>query len=344
MIFRCFFVKKRRFLRKEFTRATISITMETGVESEALRMIHGIIDIGSNTIRMAVYRIEYGKIELLLKKKHAVGLASYVEENRMKQEGIDKACEVLEEFRVFLTTFQIKHVTAFTTAALRNVENSRQAVAEIHARTGIDVQVISGEEEATFDFIGATYSMVNAEGILVDIGGASTEIVHYRERKILHAASLPLGSLAMYAKYVEGLLPSRAEIVDIAAETKRVIEAEASLVGVQYAEFCGIGGTFKGTKQLNNALFHLPKQNERIALQHVDSMIAQFSCEANTVSNDILDVLVNVVPERIKTILPGMVIVREIAVHFGSEAIVYSDSGVREGYLYDKVLPRLGKA
>ena len=307
-------------------------------------MIHGIIDIGSNTVRMAVYRIEYGKLELLLKKKHAVGLAAYVKENRMTQEGIDRACEVLEEFRLFLTTFRIEHVTAFTTAALRNVENSAEAVGEISARTGIAVQVLSGDEEATFDFIGATYSMQSEDGILVDIGGASTEIVHYRARQILHVSSLPLGSLAMYTKYVEGLLPSRAELADIAAETKQIIEAVEPLRGLCYAELCGIGGTFKGTKQLKNALYNLPERHERVALQNIESMLAQFACDAGAVSNEVLDVLINVVPERIKTILPGMMIAKCLAEHFGSQTIVYSDSGVREGYLYDRILPQIAAA
>lgn len=304
-------------------------------------MIHGIIDIGSNTIRMAVYRVEYGRLELLLKKKHAVGLAAYVKENCMTQAGIDRACEVLEEFCLFLTTFRIEHVTAFTTAALRNVKNSAEAVDEISARTGIAVQVLSGDEEATFDFIGATYSMQSEDGILLDIGGASTEIVHYRAKQIAHVSSLPLGSLAMYAKYVEGLLPSRAELLDIAAETKRAVLAVEPLRGLRYAELCGIGGTCKGTKQLNNALYNLPERNDRIALQNIEAMLAQFACDAGAVSNEVLDILINVVPERIKTILPGMAIAKCLAEHFGSQAIVYSDSGVREGYLYDRILPQI---
>lgn len=331
----------RIFLQKEFTGAAIWITMIAIAESEVLRMIHGIIDIGSNTIRMAVYRVEYGRLELLLKKKHAVGLASYVNENRMTQVGIDKACEVLTEFHLFLTTFRIDHVTAFTTAALRNVKNSAEAVEQIRGRTGLNVQVISGDEEATFAFIGATYSMTRKDGILLDIGGASTELVHYRDKKILHVSSLPLGSLAMYAKYVEGLLPSRAELDDIATETRRTVEAVEALQGLRYAELCGIGGSCKGAKQLNNVLYQLPERNVRIELRHVDAMIAQFACDSNAVSNDTLDVLVNVVPERIKTILPGLAIARQIAAHFGSEVIVYSDSGVREGYLYDRILPRV---
>ena len=98
-------------------------------------MIHGIIDIGSNTIRMAIYDIKGQQIDFLMKKKHMVGLAAYLENNVMSQAGIDKVCEVLFEFKAFLEIFHISNVDAFTTAALRNCKNSQEAVAEIIRRT-----------------------------------------------------------------------------------------------------------------------------------------------------------------------------------------------------------------
>jgi len=91
-------------------------------------------------------------------------------------------------------------VAAFTTAALRNAKNSREAVAAIEERTGIKIQVISGDEEATFDFIGATHNLQNDSGLLIDIGGGSTEIVTYRDRQIQYKTSLPIGSLSFASK------------------------------------------------------------------------------------------------------------------------------------------------
>ena len=65
-------------------------------------MLYGIIDIGSNTIRMAIYLIEGDRIEFLMKQKHTVGLAAYVHDGVMAPEGIEKAIEVLQEFKSFL--------------------------------------------------------------------------------------------------------------------------------------------------------------------------------------------------------------------------------------------------
>jgi exopolyphosphatase / guanosine-5'-triphosphate,3'-diphosphate pyrophosphatase len=83
-------------------------------------MLYAVIDIGSTTIRMAIYEILYNKLNLIHKRKYTVGLASYVKDNVMEQAGIDKACEILNSFKSFLTSFNIENVSAFTTAALRN--------------------------------------------------------------------------------------------------------------------------------------------------------------------------------------------------------------------------------
>ena len=160
-------------------------------------MLYGMIDIGSNTVRMAIYRIEGTHVEMLMKKKHTVGLAAYLKDGVMQKQGIDKAVEILKEFRAFLLSFNITHVVAFTTAALRNAKNSAAAVGEIERRTGLPIRVISGDEEATYDFIGATHDLSEDAGLLIDIGGASTEIVSYSSDKIEQKISLPIGLLIL---------------------------------------------------------------------------------------------------------------------------------------------------
>ena len=95
-------------------------------------MIQAIIDVGSNTVRMAIYNIENADgrqaMELLMKKKHLVRLAGFVENGIMKQAGIDEVCKVLEGYSKFLNKLGIDRVEAFTTAALRNCQNSDEAV------------------------------------------------------------------------------------------------------------------------------------------------------------------------------------------------------------------------
>lgn len=305
-------------------------------------MIQGIIDIGSNTIRLAVYRLERNRVpELLLKKKHQVGLAGFIEENKMMPEGIAKACSVLKEYRILLEQFHIEKVVAFTTAALRNVENSREAVQEIIAQTGIFIRIISGAEEAELDFLGAVNGVSENSGLLIDVGGGSTELVAYHDMKKGKVVSLPIGSLAMYKKHIKGILPTDEEIAAIRTETRAVIEQELDFAGDQYRFICGIGGTFKGAKLLHNAIWSCDEENCLIEVQHIAKIIKRLQCDRSDIPSDLLELLLQTVPERIKTVVPGLVIIDTLAAYFHSSQIMYSDSGVREGYIYRYIMPQL---
>ena len=300
-------------------------------------MLHGIIDIGSNTIRMAVYLIEGGHFEQLMKRKATVGLASYVEDGIMQPEGIDKAVETLLEYKKFLYCFKITQVTAFTTAALRNAKNSSQAVGEIEHRTGIKIQVISGDEEATLDFIGATHSLNNSSGLLIDIGGGSTEIVTYRDRQIQYKTSLPIGSLGFAKKYVSGILPTMQECMEMHGEAEATIGASADFMTISEAEIVGIGGTFKGACALNNELFNLPAVNRRLETKNIRTLISNFVSDMG-MTQKMAITLMRSVPERLNTIIPGLIIASVLSRRFQSHWITYSDSGVREGYIYDRII------
>ncbi|MBE6093641.1 MAG: exopolyphosphatase [Selenomonas ruminantium] len=300
-------------------------------------MLHGIIDIGSNTIRMAVYLIEGGHFEQLMKQKNTVGLASYVEDGIMQPEGIDRAVETLLEYRKFLQCFKITQVAAFTTAALRNAKNSQQAVGEIESRTGIKIQVISGDEEATLDFIGATHSLNNASGLLIDIGGGSTEIVTYRDRQIQYKTSLPLGSLGFAKKYVSGILPTMQECMDMHGEAEATIGAASDFLSISEAEIVGIGGTFKGACALNNEVFNLPAVNRRLETKNIRTLISTFVSDMG-MTQKMAVTLMRSVPERLRTIIPGLIIASVLSRRFQSQWITYSDSGVREGYIFDRII------
>ena len=209
-------------------------------------MLQAMIDIGSNTIRMAVYEINDNHTMQVMKRKHTVGLSAYVLDGVMLEEGIRRAAETVEEYRDFLAGMGIKNVVAFTTAALRNAKNSAEAVAAIEKKTGVPIRVISGEEEAAFDFAGAIHDLASDNGVILDIGGGSTEIILYRARNVTRKLSLPFGSLSLKVAYVEGLLPKPKEAEAIRKEVSKALEIVCcKLPPIHNAVACGLGGTFK---------------------------------------------------------------------------------------------------
>ena len=303
-------------------------------------MLYAMIDVGSNTIRMAVYEIDGDRVDMIMKRKHTVGLASYVKEGFMRREGIEKVVEIINGYNDFLGDFGISRVTAFTTAALRNAYNGRQAVEEIEYRTGRKIHVMTGDEEATFDFIGATHNLVDEDGLLIDIGGGSTEIVYFEERNIKVKVSLPIGSLAFHTRYTGiHILPSLSECEEMRAEAETTISAVQEFQAVTHAQICGIGGTFKGAMALYNSMYGLPKLNSRMEVRRISDIIFRFQREHELTQQDKI-LLMRTVPERMHTFLPGLIIADVLAKRFKSMHIIFSDSGVREGYIYDRIIDR----
>lgn len=302
-------------------------------------MLQAMIDIGSNTVRMAIYRITDTAAVMILKKKHPLGLAAYVEDGVMQEQGIDKVCEILGEFNTFLRCFDIKDVVAFTTAALRNAANSREAVSAITERTGIPIRVISGDEEAVFDFIGATHGAGAQDGLLVDIGGGSTELVSFKHGEILRKISLPVGSLSLASSFVGGILPTAAETAAMRAHIKALFDAEPFFEGLRHEHISGIGGTLKSTSELYRRLY---QSDEAAPL-----LVSQFKEIINRYSGNVpeadLALIFLAAPDRLHTLFPGMIIAEAVAERLGSRTLLYSDSGVREGYLYAEILPRVRK-
>ncbi len=303
-------------------------------------VVYGIIDIGSNTIRLAIYDIKGKQIEMLLKKKFMTGLAGYIKDDVMIEEGIVAACEAIHDFKRLLKNFNIDNIAAFATAALRNVKNSKEAVAEIERITGITVDLISGEEEAFLDFVGATQATVIQDGILIDIGGGSTELVIYQGDEIKSMVSLPIGSLNMYKNYVQNIFPIEEDESNIRQAVLDELEQIKAQVYGRQEYICGVGGTMRATVKLYNEIFDLEVDNVELSIDKLKEMVESLTFGRNEVgmpTNDNLDLILKIVPERIRTIMPGVIILITLADFFESDHLYISSSGVREGYIYAKI-------
>lgn len=298
-------------------------------------MKYGIIDVGSNSIRLSVYRLdpEDNQVYPQFKEKVMAGLAGHVENGFLTEKGIKKAIDALIQFRWVLQNLRIDEVYVFATASLRNVKNTEDALSKIKEATGFEIDVISGKQEATLDFIGATQLIDLQEGILVDIGGASTEIVQFEDGEIIQAVSLPIGSLNMYKKHVSGLIPTKSERKAIKKQVKDEIENSSINTEKEFVNICGVGGSCRAARSLSYELFETSLDSE-IPTSSIKEMIKEFEDD----SKETIDGILQIMPERIHTLIPGLIILNSVTKHFGCEYLTVSNYGVREGYLFEMVL------
>ncbi len=294
----------------------------------------GIVDVGSNTIRLSIYHWEGQKFKLLMNKKEMAGLAGYIKNGLLSDSGILVACRVLAGFKALLRNFDIANLYVFGTASLRNIVNTEEALETIEAVTGIKVEVLSGADEAAFSFLGATVGGgAPGSGMLADVGGGSTELVAYQDGAITSGCSLPMGSLSLFTKHVSGLFPTKEERKAIRSDVKEELE-RAKTAGLRCKHLTGVGGTFRAAAKLCNDLSGADPDNRIIPAGEIHALYKGLKKG----DQDTLRQILRSVPDRVHTILPGLAILTAILDAYEVSTVSVSACGVREGYLLRRVM------
>lgn len=300
-------------------------------------MKYALIDMGSNSIRLTVYNIDKNTFKILFKEKVMAGLAGYVEHGRLTQEGIECACQSLQEFQNTLSLLEIERLSVFATASLRNVSNSIQAVEQIKNTTGIEVEIISGEVEAECGFYGSIYEGNFSEGLFIDIGGASTEIAFFSEHDIKKAVSMPIGSLKLYRDYVKKILPGDGARQEIENKIKDSFDDESFKDIPKHLQVICVGGTARACLKLCKELFGMPEESVSFTCEQLN-LLADRLCKSDREAGQLI---LRYAPERIHTLIPGIMILTHLINLYNAEIITVSSYGVREGYLRRFVQPSL---
>ena len=188
-------------------------------------MIYAVIDIGSNTVRLSVYKVVGQKVSNLFNEKERASLRSFVKDGVVSEKGIQRLIDVLRMFKNVVDNFEdIDEVHPFATATIRDAANRVEILSRVKEELDLDIEILSGEDEAKLAFIGASSSIEVSRGILTDIGGGSSEIVIIDQNKVIKSTSLSIGSLSAFNDYVDQLFMTTAEKKSIDADMKKMFE------------------------------------------------------------------------------------------------------------------------
>lgn len=301
-------------------------------------MLYGVVDLGANTIRLSVYRREGDRIQLLFSRKITAGLAGYVEpgpsgQGELSPQGIEAACRALRELVETASLLPLDSLDIFATASLRQVSNRDRAVEAIQASCGKKVEVLSGEEEARLSFLGAVGDRQGERGFLVDLGGGSTELVAFDRGRIVEACSLSMGCLSLFRRHVSFLFPTLEEREALVEEVGRQLEVWGPFPWERPAVFA-VGGTARAACRLAGRFFARGEDPGELTGTQLDTLLARLA----GMDREMLGLVLKTAPDRVHTLVPGMLALREILRRLGGEKFRVSPWGVREGYVKEKVL------
>lgn len=293
-------------------------------------MRYAVIDIGANTFRMSVFAASDGRASALFTKKITVGLASYVHDGELPRDGIDAACDALIEMRGVLAHIDIDAVYAFATASLRNITNSDDARREISSRVGIDIEILAGDAEARYGLIGARSEIDEPRGVLIDIGGGSTEVTAFDEIGVVLSRSFPIGCLSLWTRCVRrSILPNEAERRAMIETLCEIFDDISLRAFGKHDTIYAVGGTARAALAIAAKLFSREKNVRAISrgdLREVRRILSRGA-------RDGIDLLLRVVPERAHTTIPGVMILTWLMKHLGADSLRVCTSGIRDGYL-----------
>jgi exopolyphosphatase/guanosine-5'-triphosphate,3'-diphosphate pyrophosphatase len=292
----------------------------------------GIIDIGSNSIRMVVYDQQKRAPVPIYNEKVMCALGKGLAATGMlNPEGVELGRQALRRFNALGRNMDIASMYVMATAAVRDARDGASFARYLEETYGIAVDIISGKKEAKLGAYGVCASMYKPNGLTGDLGGGSLEMVKVDNGELRDHASLLLGSLRMIDE-------SRGDRDKLRKLIEKRFNELDWLDGRSVANFYAIGGTFRALAKMHMAITNYPLR-----------ILHEYKIDARNFLGFVRDIAV-MSPEKLEKLpgsaakrvpaLPGAAIVLEhIITRARPDNVVISASGIREGYLYEKLSP-----
>ncbi|HVF07473.1 MAG TPA: Ppx/GppA phosphatase family protein [Actinomycetota bacterium] len=290
-----------------------------------------VIDIGSNSGRMIVFRLRQGEhLDVLEDARAPLRLARELKGSReLGSDAIERTLEALRDFVAIARGAGASQMIAVATSAVREATDGHELIDRAQ-RLGVPLQTIDGDQEAGLGFFGAVHDLPVTSGLTFDVGGGSAEVSSFQDRRLVRSWSMPLGSLRVSDAFLTSDPPHEDELHDLRKSVKAAL-AEAGITELGRNEhLVGIGGTVRNLAKvdLRRTDHPLPLlHGYRITQRQLTALIEDLA--ARTMKRRARVPGLN--PDRADTIVGGALVIQGIAKHVGATEIVVSSRGLREG-------------
>ncbi|MBL7714195.1 MAG: Ppx/GppA family phosphatase [Bdellovibrionales bacterium] len=301
-----------------------------------------VIDLGTNSVRFDVHQLVAGRrIQTLHREKLMIRLGQGVfTEGRLDPEAIRRTIEAFHGFKIVAKDLHVNETIAFGTSALREASDSEKLLQQIQKKTGIQVQVISGAEEARLIALGVLSKEKSLKGrfALLDIGGGSTEISICRGKEVQFAESFQLGTARLQQIFLKSSppkAPSKKGDLHPIEELRRYIRG---LIGGKMAaeswpkvdRLVGSSGTVKAMARLLRPKGKL-RPIERSDLKKIVKKMSDMT------TTQLLG-LPGMESKRVDMILAGAILLEETMDALGAKRVMMTDFSLRDGILHEQAV------
>ncbi len=298
-------------------------------------MRYGLMDIGSNTIHAVIFEQEGQKWKKVLSEKEYAELVSYVENGKLSEAGIDRLCQTVESLGRLFHAVPCDKVVYFGTSALRSLENGEDVLKQVKKNTGVTITVISGQEEAYYDYVSLKQYVRQPRALGLDLGGGSGQLFYYENDQLQDSISYEIGCLRLYNNHVSGVLPNGKERSAICKQVRSLLRNGPAFNKYDVDTLYVMGGTGRACAKLYQSMQGAGKQDgvskiSVVQLKELVTTIQELGLQGVRIINRLF-------PERLCSIMPGLLSILTVAEYTGVKQVCIIKEGIREGVLYSEL-------
>lgn len=300
------------------------------------------IDIGTNTLRLLIADVKRNPSDQTcsIRELHSERVITRLGEGvhktgRLDRVSMEKSLQVLHRFSAAIASHGVEASAAYATGALREAADAVEFLERIRHETGLNVTIISGDEEARITAAGMLMDIeVPEKALLIDIGGGSTEMVLTKQKQPVAVKSINLGVVHLTNEFMRHDPPAThdMEAMKYEIDEKAQLLWDAFHKEADNAMFIGTAGTITTLAAMS------------LKLTRFDHDMIHKSCLIRADIESIFDRIAHVrsderaqyvpfEPERLDIIVPGTLILLTVMNLFQEGRILVSDNGLREGIL-----------
>lgn len=307
-------------------------------------MLFAGIDIGTNTLRLLVAEFTPGHAYMgyrkLRSERHITRLGEDISStDRLNTAAIDRTLSVLRRFAGICSEYPLNGIYAVATSAVREASNGPDFIKMVKAETGLDIDVISGDEEARLTMLGisAGLDLKGRDFLLMDIGGGSTEFIFSSRGDNISTVSTDMGVVRFTERYLKSDPPVKEEIDKLETAIEERLNTLLSFKDLCHDSDAGLVGTAGTVTTLaaieqKMTIYDPGKINgykiSKAGIENIRMQLVPMTTKMRRTVPGIEE-------GREDLIVAGVVVVDKVMEHYGFKEIIVSDSGLREGLVID---------